>query len=205
MASLIPQPRIGEVRKGYEINYKSKRQWFIWVACEDCGKERWIRLRKGQLVSKRCRSCAGKLKPHPCGTEALRWKGGRRLHSAGYIEIKLQPNDFFYPMAVNGYVLEHRLVMAKHLGRNLQSWELVHHKGIRYTDVRNKSDNLEDNLEMTLKGQHSRAHSKGYRDGYQKGLTDGRLKQIEELKGLIGEQTKLIRLLQWQIKQEVNV
>lgn len=204
MATLVPEPQIGEIRKGYELDYKNKRDWFIWTACEDCGKERWIMLRKGQKVSRKCRSCAGKLKPHPCGTEALRWNGGRRSHSAGYIEILLQPDDFFYSMADDkGYVMEHRLVMARHLGRCLQSWEIVHHKGIRYSGIENKRDNLFDNIELTTRGSHSIGHSKGYRDGYLKGLTDGRLKQIEELKGLIGEQTKLIKLLQWQLKQEV--
>lgn len=35
-------------------------------------------------------------------------------------------------------------------------------------------------------------------DGYEKGLLDGRNKQIEELK-------KEIKLLQWQIKQEIVI
>jgi len=84
--------------------------------------------------------------------------------------------------------------MAKHLGRCLQSWELVHHKGIRHSGIENKSDNLEDNLSMTLKGQHIRDHQKGYLLGYQKGLIDGRIKQIEELK-------QEVRLLRWQLKE----
>jgi len=56
------------------------------------------------------------------------WKGGRQL-TKGYIQVKLEPSDPFFVMANRrGYVFEHRLIMARHLGRHLECWEIVHHK-----------------------------------------------------------------------------
>lgn len=181
-------PRLGEIRKGKEIGYKSLDQRYRWTACLDCGKERWARICNGQPRCLRCASCGAK-HAYARGREILRgdkspfWKGGRYEDKQGYIRIRLELDDFFYPMAnIRGYVKEHRLVMAKSLGRCLQSWEIVHHKGIRYSGIKNRSDNLEDNLELTTIGSHSIEHSKGYGDGFQKGLRDGRSKQIEECK-----------------------
>lgn len=168
----------------------------IFHACIDCGKGHWVprtEIKRGKRL--RCHSCASKLKwqenprPLPRGAQALAWKGGRWKSNRGYIQIKLQPDDFFYPMTTsNGYVLEHRLVMAQHLGRCLQPWELVHHKdGI-------KDRNVYSNLKLSTRGSHTLEHSKGYRDGYHQGYQDAQSAAIKELK-------QQIRLLQWQIKE----
>ena len=181
-------PEIGEIRKTSTYNKQ------IWVACQTCGKERWVVLKKGKPASTNCVECTGRslASRFPLrrirGEQHYSWKGGRYKQKDGYIFVKIYPDDFFYPMANRqGYVLEHRLVMAKKLGRCLQSWEIVHHKGVRYSGIENRADNLKDNLELTINGAHSRAHSKGYQDGFRKGLQDGRLKQIRDLKARIKE------------------
>ena len=166
---------IGEIRRGREVGYKCGDK-FIWHACMDCGRERWVQLLDDQPKNKRCKKCDGLTKRG----KRVRWKGGRCIDkSSGYVSIWIAPDDFFYPMAMKkGYVSEHRLVMAKHLGRCLQPWEVVHHKGIRYIDIRNKSDNLIDNLKLTTAGSHILEHSKGYRDGYRRGYEDGKRKSF---------------------------
>jgi len=161
--------------------------------CLYCSKEfetwpREIEKGKGQFCSK---SCVGK---HHTGAFSRTWRGGRNLDKRGYVKVWITPDDFFWPMAVKnrnkkaGYVLEHRLVIARALGRCLQPWEFVHHKGIRYSSIENKSDNLEDNLERTGSlGEHSANHSKGYADGYAKGLRDGKNAKIRKLEAQIKE------------------
>lgn len=184
-------PERSEIRKAREIGYQGSSK-YVWQSCETCERERWVQLIKGEAVgrSKQCRACANsdpkKRAKMQRGEKRYNWKGGINKHSDGYIMILLQPNDFFYPMAdKRGRVLEHRLIVAKALGRCLQIWEIVHHKnGI-------KDDNrYPENLELSIRGSHTIEHSKGYRDGYQKGLVDGRVKQIQELKVLIEEQGK---------------
>lgn len=183
-------PDLGEVKKGSELGYKRNRKRYIWHACISCGKKRWVMLISGVPANLHC---------HCIGKPPIKPKVEKRKAN-GYIRVRVAEDDFFYPMAgKDGCVREHRLVMAKHLGRCLQPWEFVHHKGIRYSDIRNRSDNLLDNLQLGGSiGEHSFAHSKGYRDGYGKGLIDGRTKQIDELK-------QEIRLLQWQTKQMKQV
>ena len=79
-------------------------------------------------------------------------EGGRITDERGYIHIKLYPDDFFYPMTNHrGYVMEHRLIIAKALNRCLLPWEVVHHKGTKYPkgSRENRSDNrYPENLQL---------------------------------------------------------
>lgn len=181
---LWSQPELGEIRRAEEIGYKGHDRC-VWAACPECGKLRWIKIYK--VHSRLCLRCSRLMARNG------QWKGGRHKDKSGYISVKLSPDDFFYPMTrAYGYVFEHRLVTAKHLGRCLQPWEKVHHRdGIR-------DHNEYNNLKLTTNGSHAIEHSKGYRDGYQKGLIDGRTKQIAELK-------QEIRLLRWEIKESRGV
>lgn len=146
-------PVLGEIQNGKKIGIKD-RSHFIWAACEICGKQRWVRYNSYKLSSHICQSCQGK---RSAGEH--RWyKGGRRIDSNEYICVALEPNDFFFPMADSiGYVKEHRLIMAKHLGRLLEEGEIVHHKGTKYPEgsIENKQDNRIENLQLMLHGEHS--------------------------------------------------
>ena len=142
---------------------------YIYHACEGCGELRWVRLKHGQVGRVNCYRCAMKRLPHVHGAEHHAWRGGHPKHSGGYILTYVESTNFFHEMANKDHqILEHRLVMAKHLGRCLQSWEVIHHKnGI-------KDDNRLENLELSTNGSHSIEHSKGYQDGFLKGFIDGK-------------------------------
>lgn len=69
------------------------------------------------------------------------WKGGRYIAN-GYVLIYLEPSDPMYSMASQAnYVMEHRLVMARHLGRPLEKHETVHH--ISGDTADNRIENLQ--------------------------------------------------------------
>lgn len=189
-------PEIGEIRNAPETGHRGRKHKYIWHACVDCGKARWVKAIKGQAVTVRCISCAHRdpgyrarvsqifkgrqFSPEhraklsmakrgvAVGSKNPSWKGGRYKDPAGYILVRLPQTDFFYSMAVtHGYAYEHRLVMARHLGRVLHPWEVVHHKnGI-------KDDNRFPNLILTTRGEHRRHHNNEEWDSYRRGYEDG--------------------------------
>lgn len=70
------------------------------------------------------------------------WKGGRWIDNNGYVRVWLDDNDILACMANgDGYVLEHRLALARKLGRPLLSTETVHH--IDGDRLNNTPDNLQ--------------------------------------------------------------
>lgn len=78
------------------------------------------------------------------------WKGGKVKTSGGYIGIMVPRDDQFACMSDSvGYVLEHRLVMARSLGRPLTKEETVHHID------GNKGNNELSNLQLRS-GRHGK-------------------------------------------------
>lgn len=104
--------------------------------CEECGEMFKPKTRRLRFCGRACGSKAsGRAKRKPGGLRTVK----------GYVMVRAPG----HPMAMaTGYVLEHRLVMANHLGRMLDASEVVHHKnGI-------KDDNRPENLEVIQKRVH---------------------------------------------------
>ncbi|MBA7566116.1 hypothetical protein ES708_07803 [subsurface metagenome] len=164
-------PELCEIVKDKDGSHKH-----IWLACSDCGKEIWVTWRyfrkKGYEI--KCSSCRNR----QISQLRSRYRGGRTKTTTGYILIKLRPDDFFYPMAgKRGYVLEHRLIMARHLNRCLLPWEIVHHRnGVR-------DDNRLTNLQL-LPSQTQHTPSTHWQ------------KEVNKLQGRVTELEKRITLLE---------
>jgi hypothetical protein len=141
---------------------------YVWVECK-CGSRRLVAVaeirryprRKGIPYHGRCPECThkiqGSLINYKKGRESSRYKGDRRKTALGYIDLAIFPGEEFYDtMARKGsyhgwvrYASEHRIVVARHLGRPLKHWEHVHHiNGI-------KDDNRIENLLVVDAQTHS--------------------------------------------------
>ena len=173
-------PEVGELKT---VRVKDTRQ-HIWVQCPVCKQERWMQERNYKRGGSNgiCLKCFNKSKKAELSRTQARdiyhgsYKKGTHQRmitngvkdKAGYILVKLQSDDFFYPMTgKGGYVREHRLIMAKHLGRNLHLWETVHHKNkIRH-------DNRMENLQLTSIDSHNSFTRMEQRIKYLEGLLIG--------------------------------
>lgn len=128
-----------------------KRGLKQWVICPACEEGRWVRI-DGLRLSCFTGMC---LKCHNKYTSQTREKHGRWKGGVGkwgpYPMIRLPIDSPFYPMARknSGCVYVHRLIMAQHLNRCLESWEVVHHIN------GDKSDNKIGNLQLTTPFEHS--------------------------------------------------
>jgi len=164
------------IKRGEELGFTGSKalKHYTWRICNICGEGAWRRVDSYRVV---CVCCSNRenirrwLEAHNNQRRENNpnWKGGRRI-SKGYVEIRLNPDDPFYPMAKkSGYILEHRFIVAKQLDRFLKHPEQVHHID------GNKQNNSILNLEI------GKPHPLGYTVGYKRGYKDGIKARNKEL------------------------
>jgi len=141
-------------------------RWYQFIVCPSCGLGRWMadNVVKRPCFTGKCKLCSDKsVADHlPIGDKRADWKGGRCKRKGGYIYVRIYDSSPYFSMARkrhgshSGYIPEHRLVMAEYLGRPLESYELVHHKGAKYpkgTDD-DRADNRIENLRLVNLSNH---------------------------------------------------
>jgi len=183
-------PQLGDIQRCCDRGLRSRNK-SIWLACPDCGKERWVGYQKYQPSSSRCRVCQNKGRIGELREKNALWKGGRYEREDGYIRLRIYPDNFFYSMSNPvkgencGTILEHRLVVAKALGRCLQIWEIIHHKGDKYPkgSKEDKQDNrYPENLQLVTDDRHNQIT-----------LLENKIKRLEKRVTLLKAENILLR------------
>lgn len=102
-------------------------------------------------VSKNLRLAGVEINEGRLNKKNIDWQPRRRVGPAGYVKIKIHPDDAFYYLTTDGdYILEHRYVMMVNLERALTKDESVHHIN------GDRQDNRIENLQL-----RKRYHGKG--------------------------------------------
>lgn len=106
------------------------------LKCKICGDD--FKVSPSRSHAKYCSyKCSGLATKKRINGVSPNWKGGKTTHTNGYILIvsRDHPNRM-----MNRYMLEHRLVCEKFMGRYLYKTEVVHHVNGDKTD--NRIENL---------------------------------------------------------------
>ena len=130
----------------------------ITKPCSVCGQPvtRWPSLFYGEVFcSKACKR--QRYAVRFAGQNNPDWQGGRYIEpEKGYVMVRC-PSDFAPMARQNGYVLEHRLIMAQSLGRCLEPAEVVHHLNGDLQDNRLENLRLYADHRAHYVGNHAQA------------------------------------------------
>lgn len=130
--------------------------FYYFLICNVCKKEFKIskyEYKRGQGIY--CsRECSGigrtGLHKYNCLSKHGNWKGGILISSNGYRLIKMNGHHLANH---SGYVLEHRLIAEKIIGRKLMKHEQIHHVN------GNRLDNRPENILVLTINEHSKLHN----------------------------------------------
>lgn len=125
--------------------------------CEECGatflyRGTGGRPGQGRYCSQACANKAVKPRRNRRGEDHPNWKGGRHKRKAdGYVTVHITDPETRKRI----WQLEHRHVMAQHLGRPLRDAETVHHRNGQ------RDDNRLENLELRV-GRHGKGATEAH-------------------------------------------
>ena len=129
------KPTNGSFKKGHKPIAPFKKGHIPWIKGKKHSKEAIRKIRNARIGKPSWSK--GKKCPQLSGINNPAWKGGKRMHSDGYVLI-YKPNHPF--CAKDNYVFEHRLIIEQYLKRFLKSNEVVHH--INEIRTNNQIENL---------------------------------------------------------------
>ncbi len=142
------KPNLGDTTTSKSVG-RIGRAVHIWEACSGCGFERWIKRNTSGVL---CKGCA--LRNHSFGEDNRRWNSTRRTVTKSGIRVYIGEGHPYFCMAhrcaLGFAILEHRLVMAEHLGRPLEKYEVVHH-----IDGNNQNNDLANLLLLSAQAHHA--------------------------------------------------
>ena len=157
----------------------------VTVTCSECGAEyqthrAWLKKVKSPTCSRQCNGqargrewalhghkgpAARKSPPTPrYGADNPAWKGGVTLKrpKGNYKGVRYVrcPAEFLPMARADGYIMEHRLVMAQWIGRLMTRTEVVNHKD------HDPSNNARSNLELyPTNADHKRGEAGRFVEG----------------------------------------
>lgn len=112
--------------------------------------ERMSLAKKGKVVSAETRKKISNVRSGAF-KHKTEFGGHRKKRTDGYVYV-YTPNHS--KATKEGYVMEHILIMEKHIGRHLTEDEVVHHRN------RIRNDNSIENLVLMTKSTHASMHNK---------------------------------------------